>query len=282
MELRKIVVGVDFSPGSEAAVRQACDIARRTGAELILVHAGPGHAVEQMRGTLAAIPGAAIDFSTIAVPGEAERVLVDKAHELRAELVVVGSLGKGALQRFLVGSVASRVVRTAETSVLVVRPGARSAGGYQHILVPTDFSPHAETSLQLATVLAAPGAAIDLVHYWQLPLSSTSFIEPMPGIEAHLGAAREEIATAAVRQGQALIARHRRPDLALHFQAAELNPAQGIVERVIQSSSRYDVVIMGSHGRRGFRRWLLGSVAEKVLHHVPCSVLIVHLPGDAS
>jgi nucleotide-binding universal stress UspA family protein len=282
MELRKIVVGIDFSPGSEAAVRQACDIARKTGAELILVHAGTGPAIEQMRGTIARIGGAPISFSTIAVPGEADRVLVDKAKELGAELIVVGSLGKSALERFLLGSVASRVLRTAEASVLVVRPGARSAGGYQHILVPTDFSPHAEAALQQACVLAAPGGVVDLVHYWQMPLTSTSFIEPMPAVEAHLGAAREEIAAGAARQGQALMARHRRGDLAMHFQASEANAAQGIVDRLTHASSRYDIVIMGSHGRRGFRRWLLGSVAEKTVHHVPCSVLVVHLAGDAS
>jgi nucleotide-binding universal stress UspA family protein len=115
-----------------------------------------------------------------------------------------------------------------------------------------------------------------------MPVTSTAFIEPVPAVEAQMGAAREELAANAARQGQALMARHRRADVTMHFQAAESNPAQGIVDRVSQSSSPYDLIVMGSHGRRGFRRWLLGSVAEKTVHHVPCSVLVVHHPGDAA
>jgi hypothetical protein len=52
--------------------------------------------------------------------------------------------------------------------VLVSRPGGDYAGGYHHLLVPTDFSPHAEEALRMARTLAAHGAIIDLVHYWQL------------------------------------------------------------------------------------------------------------------
>jgi nucleotide-binding universal stress UspA family protein len=275
MELRKIVVGIDFSAGSEVAVRRAVDIARHSGAELVLVHAGPPAAAEQLQGSTQGIAGDGVDFSTIVVEGHADAVLVDKARELSAELIAVGSVGLTGLQRFLLGSVASRVIRTAEASVLVAREPGNSQGGFHRILVPTDFSEHAEAALQMAAVLAAPGAAIDLIHCWQMPLASTTYIEPMPAVEAAMGSAREEIVASARRRGADLLTRHRREGLELRFEVIEGNPAHTIIDR---AADGYDVVVVGSHGRRGFRRWILGSVAERTVHHVPGSVLVVHRP----
>ena len=58
------------------------------------------------------------------------------------------------------------------------------------------------------------------------------------------------------------------------FSTVQAPPAYGIQEK--DEVNGLDLIVMGSHGRRGVRRWLLGSVAEVTVRHAPCSVLVVH------
>jgi nucleotide-binding universal stress UspA family protein len=64
-----------------------------------------------------------------------------------------------------------------------------------------------------------------------------------------------------------------RSDAELRFRQVQLPPARGVVELAHELDA--DLVVVGSHGRRGVRRWILGSVAEVAARHAPCSTLIV-------
>lgn len=295
MEISRIVVGIDFSPESEIAAKYGVKIARHTGAEVVLVHAGmvPDQSLpvphneaakewqrivdsrlaadrsklEELRERLTTqLPG----VSHMVIDGFADTALCEAGKQLGADLLITGTHGRTGLKRFLLGSVAERVVRLYERNVMVARPGAQdSGGGFQRILVPTDFSVHAEDALRLALVLAAPGATVEVLHTWDTP--------PELALE-WTGPILKELADQAEASGEKLLEKHQREELTITYDAVRARAIAGIEERLHQRE--YDLVVMGSHGRRGLRRFLLGSVAEKIIRHAPCSVIVAHHPQD--
>ena len=142
--MRHIVVGVDSSEESVDAVRYAAGLAKDTGARLIVVHArtvpptwstefGPEPSVENYTETMEqlareqaedALAGSDIPWEFRTVNGDPADALEQEAERSGADLVVVGSTGKGGVQRLLLGSVSTRLVHHAHRPVLVVRKPA--------------------------------------------------------------------------------------------------------------------------------------------------------------
>lgn len=305
MDIKKIVVGVDFSEESEQAVREALNIARHVGAELALVHIGvvvepPKHLggsvhssikewESMLRDQLAEdrrqleeirerMRGQGVEISHLVRDGFADTGLVDAAKELEGDLLILGTHGRSGIKRFFLGSISERVVRLSTTNVMVARPQGDGSGGYRRILVPTDFSRPAGAALDLALRLAHDGAAVDLVHFWQVPMTATTPYAPFKAAEEALTTVRRAMQEAAEGAGQRILEDYQEGRLEITFHAIESAPAYGIQERLEEED--YDLVVMGSHGRRGLRRFLLGSVAEMTVRHAPCSVLVVHGPED--
>lgn len=292
MKLDRIVVGTDFSRESEIALEHAIAVARRVGAEVVLVHAKvvieasevPARLTEsyatiaelhqtQVREQLAELRerfrGQGVELSHILVDGFADTALAETAEELDADMIAVGTHGRTGIKRFFLGSVAEKVVRISTRDVLVARPG-HSAGGYSRILVPTDFSPLAERALERAIDLAAGDAVIDLFHCRQQPVPVSATYYPVG--ETALFELDAELEAAARENADQLIAKHQRDGVTMRYDSVDMPPAEAIAER----AGGYDLIAIGSHGRRGLRRFLLGSVAEATVRHAPCSVLVAH------
>jgi nucleotide-binding universal stress UspA family protein len=289
---RRILVGVDFSPTSELAVQHAVAIARHTGAPLALAHVGlvpdsddldvaggastgPYRALLQLRlaedrRRLASlrerIAGQGVELSQVVLEDMPDSGLIAAGKELDADLIVVGSHGRTGMSRFLLGSVAERVVRHADCSVLVAR-GEAVPGGYRRIVVGTDFSAPAAAALEWALTVAAPSADVRVVHGWSLTSLQANDPADLVALAGAIDTARGE---ATSRFGRELLAARRRSDVRLHFDAVE-GPASAVL---IDASCDADLVVVGSHGRRGVRRWLMGSVAEAVARHADCSALV--------
>jgi nucleotide-binding universal stress UspA family protein len=291
--VQRIVVGVDFSPESEVAVTHATRLAKQESARLILAHVLPlpTEVVEDstydpiFRAQIASADLGAIHRTQSAellqdlassceqVGLEVESVLVDDnpsdglariADEMGADLLVVGTHGRTGLKRFLLGSVAERAVRLAQVNALVAR-GAVGEHGYQRVLVASDFSASARAALDMALAVSPERARIEVVHCWQAPVAPTGVpVDPR----------REELERAVAESGERLLA--GRPELRkrVRFVALESSPAEGLRRRAEEEGC--DLIVTGSHGRRGVRRWLLGSVTETIIRHAPCSVLVVH------
>jgi nucleotide-binding universal stress UspA family protein len=298
MRLKTIAVGVDFSPTSDLAVRQAAAVARHAGGRLLLLHVGlvPEHLdgvppameataatyrailqrrldddrarLETLRGTLV---GPGLEVSHAVVDGFPDSGLADAAQELGADLLVVGSHGRTGLKRWLLGSVSEKTIRVAGTSVLVVRGDETApADGFRTIVVGTDFSAHGDDAIRGALALAAPGADVHAVHCWQAP-------GPDLGVDAgDLAAFHATLATDMAafhrEQGAALLARHAAAPVTLRFDAIQGAPAATLDD--VAAAENADLIVVGSHGRRGVRLLLLGSVAEATVRHAPCSVLV--------
>jgi nucleotide-binding universal stress UspA family protein len=138
--VRRILLATDLSPASDGATRQAFDLASDLGANLLIVsvidpavRGAPGGRVERMDQRRAEREGAAqqlvirgrkagVPVSFMVWEGEPGQSIVDAAAAEQVDLVVVGTHGRGAVGRLLIGSVSDYVVRNAPCPVLVVRP----------------------------------------------------------------------------------------------------------------------------------------------------------------
>ncbi|MCB9565199.1 MAG: universal stress protein [Kofleriaceae bacterium] len=304
MSLRTIVVGVDFSSESELGCRQALAIARRSGARIVLVHAAaiPDPAVglpDSMRGTAdaylhvlrdrvtadqhalaelnARFAGQGAEISQVVVDGFADDAIPAAARELGADLLVVGSRGRRGLSRLLLGSVAERIVRAAEVPVLIARGAADAAdGGFRRILVATDFSPAGEPALDVAFDVAAEGATIDLVHWWQVP--SLSRAHAAEEVDATVAEIRAGVIEHGRRRAEESIALRDDASVTIAWHLREGDPQDGIQDWATGHDN--DLIVVGSHGRRGLRRLILGSTAEATVRHATCSVLVARARPD--
>ncbi len=291
MSIKKIIVGTDFSTQADSAVKHSIAIARHVGADVVLMHAlsmpapdyvmpypvsTPSIYVEQVEAIVKEardkldemrerLIGQGVDVSHVFVNDIADRGIVAVAKETNADLVLVGSHGRTGISRFLLGSVAEKVVRHAECDVLVAR-GDAPAGGYKRILLPIDFSEVSEQAMARAAELVEPGGRVDLLHCWQLPGGSPTYwgkVGPALG---------ESIARGAADFGAKAIARVGDTKAEFSLEVQEGDARHNIEKRT--EGGEYDLVMMGSHGRTGINRALLGSVAESTVRHLKTAVYV--------
>lgn len=148
---------------------------------------------------------------------------------------------------------------------------------FKRILVPTDFSACAEQALDYAIGLArALGAEIQLCHCGPMPdYHIPGLVSPgMREAAASLVAQISTMVEAAQHEMDALVQRKVTPGVSLTGTLIEGYPDEGIARRATEWSA--DLIVIGSHGRRGLSHVLLGSAAERVLRSAPCPVLVVH------
>ena len=300
MAIDRILVAIDFSEQSEDALALATSVATRTGGSLVLLwvddrssatSAVYGSAIEEveqlieeqhrssatrLRELADRVAAQGIAVSQRIEQGHPDESILRVARDMTADLVVTGTKGRTGFQHFFLGSVAEKVVRMSTTNVLVAR--GLSGGRLRRILVPTDFSRASEKALRLATELAEPGAEIDLFHAWQYPPGTHGVFTATPR-SGPLSDLRDHIVTENARDGSALSERYSAPDRVVRFVQDHGAAAASIQEQL--DKVPYDLIAMGTHGYRGFRRFLLGSVAEATVRHATCSVLVAHAaPGE--
>jgi nucleotide-binding universal stress UspA family protein len=292
MALTTIIAGCDLSAPSDHALERAIAIAELHGAKIVLVHAQSDgalsgatdselltqlgevsaavHAAEALRlaEKLAEIRARGLVASMISRVGPPDEVLTTAAHDEHAELIVVGTHGHTGIARFLLGSVANATLRRAPCDVLVVRGDAVRAV-FTRPLVAADFSPAAAKAFDRVAEVLAPGAPIRVVHAWQLPAGSWG-ATLLGQARFPWNTVRDAVLTSVQAQAEKLAAEHHTPPIEL----IQGPPAQVITEAATRGG--HDLIVVGAHGKRGFRRLLLGSVAETTVSHAPCSVLVVH------
>jgi nucleotide-binding universal stress UspA family protein len=143
------------------------------------------------------------------------------------------------------------------------------------ILHPTDFSPRSGQALQLACVLARDaGARLIVLHVLERPLIVYSGVALAPPAPPPSEEERRQ------RREQLRQVRPPDPAVAVEYRLEEGDPATAIVQ--VAQEAGCDLIVMGTHGRTGLARLLMGSVAEKVVREAPCLVLTVKTPQPAS
>jgi nucleotide-binding universal stress UspA family protein len=142
----------------------------------------------------------------------------------------------------------------------------------KHILVPTDFSEGAEAALDYAVALAGKlDARVTLLHVVAVPL-----------LGAEMGMVlTEAMIDDAIRGNQAeldRLATARAEKCAFGPNLLEMGDPRAQIEHVADKVSA-DLIVMGTHGRRGFKRLVMGSVAEAIARVAPCPVLLIRQPA---
>jgi nucleotide-binding universal stress UspA family protein len=289
-----VVVGVDGSASSLAAVEEAAREARWRGAGLRLVHAfiwpamhvplgpsplGPleGGLRNRVERLLAEAEERArtvtpeADVSRAVVTGEPLTVLV--AQSRAAELVVVGSRGMGSFVGLMVGSTAVHLAAHGRCPVLVVREQGERTGP---IVVGVDGSPAGAGAVDFAFAEAAlRGAGIVALHAW------TTWDTPMPPAQDEAMPYANEPEALAAREERLLseaLAGHQQtyPGVSLKREVVH----GGTREALIEASRSAQLLVVGARGRGGFAGLLVGSVSQAMLHHAHCPVTVVRGPSN--
>lgn len=213
-----------------------------------------------------------VDHDTEVVQGNPAPTIVEYAERYDHDAVVMPTHGRTRLSRYLLGSVTEKVVRLASVPVLTVRmrPDEQLTFPYEDVLLPTDGSAGAasaaEHGISLAETLGATVHVLSVVNDLSLGLDvrSSVFTE-----------ARERAATEAVEEIAAEATARDIPRIARYVEHG--SPAETIRETV--ASQDIDAVVMGTTGRRGTERILLGSVAEETVRNVPVPVITLRHDG---
>ncbi len=273
----------DFSEDSVEAFGVTCSITVGLATRLIVLHvidpdrdeAGTTPGAEALRAALKRrlrgvyLPDRPFDVEYRLCPGSAPDGILRTASEVDADLIAMGTHGRTGLRRLIAGSVATHVLREAPCSVLALRghDGAPGTREVRVILNPIDFSKASEAASDAVRELARDvGARLIVMH-----------VTPL---ELHLdgGSAGEIDSRDDQRSLDAICERLDGPDLKY---PVEMWFGRGrVAHEILRTAKRVacDLIVMGTHGRTGLGRLLLGNVAESVIPRADCGVLIVKAP----
>lgn len=303
-QVRHVLCPTDFSDFSARALRHAIAIARSLGGDLTVAYVCP-HVVPlggevpyftseqlgsvaraEMIGSLKAFaePAAAagVAVRSVLLEGDPSRELASLAESLPADLLVLGTHGRGGFERFLLGSVTEKLLRRAPCPVLTVchddgpEPGASAA--LRRILCATELR---ETSAEVVgyalSVAEARQAELTLLHV----LEGVPVVEPVPPLRVSMPdvlALRQSLEAEARERLRALVP----PEARERVVVREL-VATGRSYREILRVAREEVaqlVVMGAHGHGVIERMLFGSTTHHVVREAPCPVLVVRAPAS--
>ena len=281
--MERILVATDFSPRSDRALRRASLLAKRHAAALVLVHVvddelpprlladqenDASDLLRDMTRTLREVDG--IESDAKVLRGEAFEGIARAAEEAAAELVVLGAYRRQILKEVFTGTTAERTIREARRPVLMAN-GVPS-GPYRSVLAAIDLSPSSAEALRAAAALGlAAEATLTVAHVFDAPsahlvsrasMTEDRFRDYIDGEEARAGRELAEFLGALeVKTDRAIL----RP-----FRSNVADALAGIAREIAA-----DLVVVGSRGRGGAAKLLLGSVAQDMFCRADRDVLAV-------
>jgi nucleotide-binding universal stress UspA family protein len=303
LEIKRILCPTDLSDVSRRSFAHAVALARWYGSDIHVLHvvgaAGPTpgtgfvypgwsvldtatrHAIRAGLEEFAR-PGceAGVRVDTRLLEGDPVEEIVDASRTLPADLVVIGSHGRGGFERWVLGSVTEKVVRKSESPVLVVGPSggppaAPSDVAYERILCPVDFSEASFAALRYALSLAQEaGGSLTLVHVVEWPFER----EPEPPAGPEIASVRRLLEDDARDRLRRAV-----PEAARDWCSPEELVRGGKAHREILRVAREkdaQLIVIGSQGHGPIERLLFGSTTHHILRWAPCPVLTIR-PGVA-
>ncbi len=266
----RVVVGVDGSPGAAAALAWAAEEARLRGAELLACTVlDPSESRTAADPAGARTPDSSLVESAGGYPVTMRQSHGDAVAELvaagaDADLLVVGSRGRGLLAGLVLGSVSRACVAHARCPVVVVRPRSEQAPCRGRVIVGVDGSRHARQALRVAAEEARlRDADLAVVHAVWWDDIGTELLTPTPEQLAEWGhklVAGELAATGTA--GTPVVA---------HGHAAEV---------LVRHSADADLLVLGSRAHNPVAGVLLGSTTEHCTRNAQCPVMITHAVGE--
>lgn len=293
-KFKRIVVPTDFSDTADTAIKLATDLADYYAATLDLVnvvdatvYAYAGYPFASLSKELMSGAEEALNKVKVGVKnaklnryllsGAPAREIADHAKRHKADLIVIGTHGHGAVARFFLGSVADRVVHESDCPVIVtkapkgkVKHARKRSKPFERILFPTDFSDTSKRALDAAVAMTEDmDAELFVLHVIDDSLIST-----------HVEEERHIILKELRRHALDEMRKQLPAELMKNFETIGA-VKRGDPGKQISSyaeTHHCDLVVMGTHGRTGVERVLIGSVADKVVRRANCAVYLVR-PG---
>jgi nucleotide-binding universal stress UspA family protein len=300
-QVDKILCPTDFSANAHGALLQALDLAQRHDASVDLVHVAnaPHYVRRDMVGFLGERGARPLnEIALEAAEGRVKKLLseLDESQRSRitpytrfgdpaetlvhfaaahhADLIVLGASGLPRLSKYVLGGVANKVLRRAERPVLCVP--SDQAKPFEKVVVATDFSDCAASALDAAFRLSSVhGAELNVIHVtpsaWTLP---PDLNVGLPGDNQNW---LELLRSEAAEQLEKFVEEARSRGVSVDGTVLETgSPAHAVLDYAERNNC--DLIALGTHGRSGVTRMMLGSVAEAVVHHATVPVLTVHKP----
>ena len=297
MQIQRILVPTDFSENAQHAMEYAITLAKRCSATIHLLHApvlpayllmdlsySPGpeavtrimnEAREALEGQAQVVQAAGIEHFTAIRDGTVHETIRDYAVDQQIDVVVLGTHGRSGMSKLIYGSVTERVLKTAHTPIIVVPLAASTA--LSSILIAYDFSGPAKRAAEAGWALKkAFGGTVHLVHTYLDVWGEYTDRGQIVGDAA-------ERRRAALQQGlDDMLKRDAEGLFGADAEGVETrlvtgDPADGILQSARETSA--DLICAGTTGKSGIQRFLLGSVARRLLRssHVP--LLLTHEDG---
>lgn len=268
-KLDKLLLATDRSSFSEGAVREAISFAKKCSSRLYvmsILETNPQYetigadvydkeeaeALKYLESVKArALQEGLPSCEAVLHYGEEPyRIIVDEAAEKKVDMIIIGRRGRSGLMKVLMGRVAAKVIGHAPCKVLVVPRAARIE--YRNILVATDGSEHS---------IAAASEAIGIAKRCGshiIALSTTHSERELEEAKANVKKVFE------MAQNEGITAETMTPVGKSHDIILETAGGRGV-----------DLIVMGTYGKTGMRRLLMGSSTERVVGHAGCAVLVV-------
>jgi nucleotide-binding universal stress UspA family protein len=278
---RKILVAIDGSESSKHALRESFKLATDEKCWITVVSVIPSYEgdlgamwINNVKEAMAKPCELALSeaekmaknervlIKTVCEEGEIYERIVDLADAENSDLIVMGRKGTAGLQRTLVGSVTARVIGHSQRDVLVV-PNDTSIG-WKSILFATDGSKFSE---------AATDKAIDFAKSYGSELDVITVVDVTEEFMARAPGALEDL----VKKAKSMVEDVKKKADSKGIKAESIVREGDAYKAIINIAKKQKVnaIIMGSHGRTGLKRLLMGSVTERVIGHAPCPVLVV-------
>jgi nucleotide-binding universal stress UspA family protein len=227
----------------------------------------------------ALLSGSGVAVEQMVAEGEPDEEIVATAARRGVDMIAMASHGRGAVGRAIFGSVADRVARTAPVPILILRAPDKDADHgvvVSRLVVPLDGSQIAERALPVASALArqfdAPVHVVRAVDAASSLPITPGFLEVAPAVTAEV--------TDRIWQEAESEARSTVTAAVSRLRAEGVDASGGIVNgspffAISEATQPGDLLVLTSHGRGGVQRWLLGSVAEKLVREADAPVLLV-------
>ncbi|MEK7237889.1 MAG: universal stress protein [Nitrospirota bacterium] len=278
---RKLLIAIDGSPTSLHALRESFKLAQNEGSWITVVSVVPpytgdldlvavGNVMASMRKPCEEALAKAQEIAnaerasikTVCEEGEPHERIIDLADAENYDLIVMGRRGLRRLEKVLLGSVTAKVIGYSHTDVLVVPRDTEV--GWQRALVATDGSKYSE---------AASKKARDFAKSYGGELKILSVVDVPPEFYAESPKTVDEL----IKKAKGYVEDIRKQSESEGIKAETFVREGETYQKITELAKEQNVgtIVMGSHGRTGLKRLLMGSVTEKVIGHAPCPVLVV-------
>lgn len=275
--IQSILVAYDFSDPSKEALKRAITLAQSFDAKLSIVHVNDhqlatiygmpiGKEAEQklqskIEEDIKEINSSAKIHSIDVFTGYPYFFIIAKAQTLPADLVIVGSHGRTGFRRILLGSVAEKVARLSPVPVLINRNHVTK--NEKKILIPIDHSQASEEAISYAQLYAShANSKIQLVHVVEIS-SFASELHYAGILNENTQKQEERMEQLSKKYGVGL------PPLVLQ------GSVSATIAEACENDPNIELIIMSTHGHSGIKHFLMGSRAESIVRHAPCSVLTI-------